>query len=228
MRWSLSEHVSYRWFYDEAPNDSLDSWTRTSLTFTAQTRTTITPRVAFGNRYYPHPGVAGTNDRGDQQLEVGLHASQGIWTGAGLQADYAYFHAFEDSLLVLRQVTSEEFNYIGEEFLYTGHLALFGFKQVFESGTSFGLTVTFRHKRFGGWTALNSVGEPLPDGAERTDRQLEPAIWLKHTFWPKEDASRAVPAVSLGLDYAYLRQWSNDYWFDTDRHLATATIDLSW
>ncbi len=227
LRWSLSERGTYHFFYNETGNDSFDAWTRAAVTFTAQTRTTVSPRIAIGHRYYPHPGLAG-NDHSDQQLEAGLHISQGIWRNAGLQWDYAYLHAFDDSLLIQRNVTAEEFNYIGESFLFTGHTALFGFKQVFEAGTSLGVTLSFRHKLFQGWTALDVLGEPRTDGTDRTDQQLEPDAWVKHTFWPKREASRGVPAVTLALSYGFLRQWSNDYWYDTHRHLTKLTCEISW
>ncbi len=226
VRWSLSEQAAYRWFYDDTEMDSLDSFTRASVLFTAKTRTTISPRVALGYRNYPRLRQQRGQDASDLQIEAGIHLSQNVIKNVGLQADYAYRHAFEESVLIVRSMGLPSFSYIGEDFLFTGHMAMAGAKSVFQNGISLGAEIAYAHKTYYGWSVLDDTGEPT--GAERVDDQLEPRGWLRYTYTPKEDASRAVPEVSMSLSYAYLRQWSKDEWYDTSRHVVRLGLEASW
>jgi hypothetical protein len=226
MRWSLSEQVAYRWFYDDTDMDSLDSFTRASVLFTAKTRTTIAPRFAFGYRGYPRLRQQRGQDASDLQIEAGIHLSQNVIENLGLQADWAYRHAFEAGVLIVRSMGLPSFSYIGEDFLFTGHTAMVGMKSVFQNGVSFGLEVAYAYKIYNGWLVLDDAGEAT--GGERVDNQLEPRGWFRYTYSPGDDASRAVPEVSVSVSYAYLRQWSDDAWYDTDRHIVRLGVDASW
>ncbi len=226
MRFSIGEQAAYRIFYDDSEMDSVDSFTRASVLFTAKTRTTVAPRCAVGFRGYPRLSKQRGRDASDLQVEVGLHASQNIVEGVGLQADYAYRHAFGDSVLISRSMNLPSFSYIGDDFLYTGHSAMLGLKSVFDVGVSFGAEASFSYKQYNGWWVLDDAGEPT--GGDRIDTGLEPRAWVQYTYLPKEEASRAVPEVSVTLSYAYLRQWSNDAWYDTDRHVARIGVEASW
>ena len=221
VRWRLSEDLFYRWFYAGNQTSSLDSWTRASITFTTPSRTTITPKLAFGNRAYFNWGPSS-----DQQLEAGIRLSQGVVEWLGMFAEWIYHHSFGDSTVVSKSMGLPTFNYIGEEFLYTGHTTLIGLKSVFDTGLSFGMETAYAYKNYGGWMVLDTEGTAT--GEQRIDHELNPSTWLRYTHFPSEKASRAVPELSVTLSYSYLRQWSTDTWYDTDRHLASVSIKLFW
>ena len=226
LRWTLSEDVAYQIFYGDMLSSAINSWTRLAVAFVAKTRTTAALRVAYGMRYFPKTDPTLTTKDMDQQLEAGIHLSQGLADGIGIQADYAYLHAFDDSVLILRNLSDIDFDYIGEAFIYTGHKALMGLKAVFENGLTFGVSANYTYKMFGGWPVLDTAGQAT--GEERKDHVLEPVGWVRYTFWPDETASRMVPEFSVGPYYGYRRQWSNDAWYDCDRHQAGLALQLMW
>jgi hypothetical protein len=229
FRWALSQSVSYRWFYEDAAITSLDFWTFASTTFTAQTRTTLSPRVGFGFRYYTDHASQGSRDRSDQQIEAGIHVSQSLWQRGGLQADYAYLHAFEDSSLIVYKYDTAEFSYIGEDFLFTGHTAYVGLKQLFNSGFRFGLGLRFDTRTYGGWKAMKEVdNNETQMEYDRQDKRLSPDCWLEYVYWPDENDSKTVPEFKTAIAYSYLRQWSNDDWYDTDEHVVRVNLGLAW
>lgn len=226
IRWSIEEQAAYRLFYDDTEMDSIDSFTRASVLFTAKTRTTLAPRIAFGYRGYPRLTEQQGQDTADLQLEAGVHLSQNVKAGIGLQADWAYRHAFEDSVLITRSMGLPSFSYIGDDFLFTGHMASVGMKSIFENGISFGFDLNFAYKMYLGWFVLDADGVPV--GLDRTDQQLEPAAWFQYTLIPPKDASLAAPEFSVTLSYAYLRQWSNDAWYDSFRHVVRLGFEAAW
>ena len=226
LRCSLQETFSFQWFYEDAPSTSLTSWTQAKITFTAKTRTTAAPRFSYGMRYFPTTDNQVTSRQLDQQIEAGIHLSQGITEGIGLQADYSYVHAFDDSVLVLRNLTDVAFDFIGDAFIYTGHRALLGFKTLFGERFEVGITGDFARKAYGGWPVLDDQGVPTDE--ERVDTELGPKAWFKYTYYPRDDASPAAPEFSVSPHYAYRRIWSNESWYDTDRHLAGIELTLSW
>jgi hypothetical protein len=222
FRWSLSQSIAYRWFYNDWKASALDAWTTGSMTFTAQTRTTISPRLRYGIRYYTGQQRQATNDSDDQQFEAAAHLSQGLWDQAGLQADYAYIKAFEQSVLVLRNMTSTAFSYIGEDFLFSGHRAELGFKQIFQEGWRFGLSLRYETRAYSGWSVVDANGTLT--GEERFDKRLSPSGWVEYTWWPQDSA---ISEVRAALEYLYLRQWSNDAWYDTSLHAVMLNLGLS-
>lgn len=225
-RWELSQDLSLAWFYDDQTRDTLDAWVRGSFTLTAQTRTTVSPRVGYGFRYYTHQDQAVVDDSHDQQVEVGVHLSQGLADRVGLQLDYAYLDAVGPSGLVLQQLSTTEVGYIGEEFLFSGHRAGLIYKQVFGGGWTVGAGLLFETRDWAGWMVVDSAGAAT--GEERRDRRISPNTWVEYTWWPREGASRAVPEGKLSFEYAYLRQWSNDPWYDTSQHVTMLNLALSW
>jgi len=231
FRWALSQSVSYRWFYEDEAVTSLDAWTFASTTFTAQTRTTLAPRVGFGVRYYTGQASQGSRDRSDQQIEAGIHISQSLWERGGLQADYAYLYAFDNSFLIERNFnnalsTSAEFGYIGDDFLFTGHSAYLGFKQLFRGGLRLGFGLRFETKTYGGWKPEEDDGTQAED--DRQDQRLSPDCWLEYVYWPDENDSKAVPEFKTSIGYSYLRQWSNYGSYDTDQHVVRIDLGLAW
>ncbi len=226
LRWSLSEYASYRWFYDDTDMDAISSLTRASIMFTAKTRTTAAPRVSFGYRSYPRLKNQGWSDSSDLQIEAGIRLSQNIVKAVGIFADWAYRHAFEDSVLITRSMNLPSFSYVGNDFLFTGHVAMLGIKSVFDNGISFGLEAAYSNRNFKGWIVFDENGEPTE--VERSDNQLEPSGWFRYTYFPKDDASPGIPEASVFISYAYLRQWSTDFWYDTYRHSASLGFEVSW
>ena len=223
LSWSLSETVSYRWFYDNTISDALTTWSRGDVTFTAPTRTTIAPRIVFGLRHYPRETLS---DRTDHQLRAGLRLSQNLSEGVGLRLDYAYIHAFDDSVLTRRNVDALTFHYIGEDFLFTGHQTHAGWKMVLDNGFSADASLQFEYRRYGGWPVRDELG--VATTKTRTDRALAPSVLLAYQISPSESASPAVPGLKITLQYTFVRNWSNDDWYDTNRHLASLGLTLDW
>lgn len=226
LSWSISETVSYGWFYEDTQSDGLNTWTRAEVRFTAPTRTTIAPRVLYGLRYYPRLQSPISSDPVDQQIEAGLHLSQNLFEGVGLRMDYAYIHGLGDSALVRRNIDEADFLFLGEAFLYTGHQALAGIKFLFENGLGIDAAVTYADKHYNGWPARDMLGNITED--TRYDRALGPESALSFNWSPAEDASPAVPVLDIALSYGFLRNWSNDIWYDTVRHRVSLGLELSW
>ena len=224
--WTLSETVSFRWFYDDTEADGIDSWTKGELSFTAPSRTTLKPRLIYGLRYYPQLTGPAASDPLDQQLEVGIRIGQNLVEGAGLRLDYAYVHGFDTSATVVRNIDEAAFQYLGEAFLLTAHLLEAGVKFIFDNGISINTAIAFADKLYNGWPARDEIGDPI--GKARHDRELGPAARLTYTYLPREDASAAVPELEVYVGYDYQRNWSNDTWYDTDRHRASLGFELVW
>jgi hypothetical protein len=223
LRWKLSVSGAYRYFYDDKPSDSLDAWARGQISFTLPTRTTISPRVAYGHRNYTHPGRNG--DSRDQQVGVGLHASQSLSKTSGLQFDYVYLHAVGDSGILSRKLTLDQFTYLGEEFLYSGHRVLVGYKQLVGKSSAFWLGLRFEQRDYAGWPAIDSHGRLT--GENRSDWRLSPRVAFEYNWWPKNE-SCCVPDLKVSLEYRLLRQWSNHDWYDTTAHVAGVSVWGSW
>jgi hypothetical protein len=224
FRWSLSQSIAYRWFYNDSTASALDAWTSGSMTFTAQTRTTVSPRLRYGIRYFTGQQRRAAGDTDDQQIEAGAHVSQGLWEQAGLQADYAYRKAFEDSVLVLRNMTSTAFSYIGEDFIFSGHRAELGFKQIFQEGWQFGVALRYETREYGGWKLIDAAGLETDD--DRSDQRLSPNAWVEYTWWPQNQNS-AISEVRTSLEYLFMRQWSNDVSYDTSLHAVMLNLGMS-
>ncbi len=223
FRWKLSATGAYRYFYDDKPSDSVDAWARGELNFTLPTRTTLSPRVSYGHRRYLHSGRNG--DSQDRQIGFGLHASQSLSRKSGLQFDYRYLYAIGDSGILSRKLTLDQFTYLGEEFLYSGHRMLVGFKQLVGGSSAFWLGVRFEARDYAGWPAIDSSGRLT--GENRSDWRLEPRVAYEYNWWP-QNKQCCVPDVRVSLEYRLLRQWSNHDWYDTTAHVAGVSVWGSW
>lgn len=224
FRWRLSVSLAYRLFYDDSPSDSVDAWGRGGLTFALPGRTTLSPGIGYGFRYYPNQQRAITDDDRDQQIEAGLGIGQGLWDGAGLRLDYAYLYAVGDSGLLARKVTEQQFSYLDHDFLFSGHRASAALKQVIGTATTLEASLSLRERRYAGWIAVNEVGLPMDE--DRSDLLLTPSVYLGQAFFVGGDEEEGAGGIELGFDleYGYTRQWSNSDWYDTDAHVGSLTL----
>jgi len=223
FRWRVSTELSYRLFYDDRPSDSVDSWTRARGTFTLPSRTTLSPRVGYGFRYYPLQDEAVSSDDKDHQVEVGLHASQALWEKGGLQLDYAYLRAIGDAGMLERKLTLEQFTYLDTDFLYSGHQAMLGFRQLLGQSWSLMESVRFEERAYAGWVAVDDAGEAKDE--DRRDLQLIPRALVEYT-WASKKQEDGVSRFGFGvnLSYQYTRQWSSSYWYDTSAHVGILSL----
>ncbi len=223
FRWRLSASCSYRLFYDDRPSNSLDAWGRGGLTFSLPGRTTLSPGVGYGFRYYPNQQRAVTQDDSDQQIEAGLRIGQGLWEQAGLRLDYAYLHAIGDSGLLVRKSNQLQFSYLDHDFLFSGHSASLFFKQVIGSATTLEAGVSLRERRYAGWV-IQDEGRLMDE--DRRDLLLTPSVYLGQVFFVGGDEEQGAGGIELGFDleYGYTRQWSNWYLYDTDGHVGSLTL----
>ncbi len=226
--WQIGGKVLYRQYYDDQGDsspDSVDGWLDAYGMFTLPSRTTISPKVAYGHRFYTHEQTAGNAaDSQDQSLELGLHLSQGLWGSAGLQADYAYTLAIGDSGVLQRKLTEEQFAYIGQEFLFSGHRATLGFKQLIGEGGRLNIYVTYETKDYAGWPLLDETGAAT--GAQREDTRLIPGVSYQHEFYPSEGS--LWPVIGLIAEYRFIDQQSNLAWSEAQSHMGGLTLWVRW
>jgi hypothetical protein len=227
FRWSLATKAAWGWFYDDKPSSSLDFWGNAEVSFTLPSRTTFSPRAAFGYRYYPEQDKAAVDDDRDQQIEVGTHFSQALWENGGLQLDYAYIWAIGNSGLLLRKLTQAQFSYLDQGFLYSGNQAMAGFKQLLGESWTLEVAARFKEYQFAGWQVLDASGAPT--GEDRHDFRLTPAIGLSY-FWTSErdDQDSAGAQVQVSLEYSFTKQWSNSDWFDAYAHTVSVAVRGSY
>jgi hypothetical protein len=227
LRFSLSSKLLYAWYYDDQPSSSFDFWGYADVSFTLPSRTTLSPRISYGYRYYPKQDLAVTLDTRDQQFELGIHSSQALWETTGLQADYIYIWALGNSGLLLRKITQDQFSYLDQGFLYSGSQAMIGIKQLLGESFTLEFTVRFKEHRFAGWKVLDASGAPTND--DRRDLQLSPALGLSYV-WPAEGDEEDAAAFHLrvGLEYSFTKQWSNSDWYDASAHSFGFTIHGSF
>jgi len=227
LSWRLELDVTYRWFYDDRPSDSLDAWIAGRIGFTLPSRTTLIPRVAYGYRHYPRQDTSVTHDVQDQQLELGLRIGQALWKAAGLQLDYLYRLAIGESGLLLRKLTLDQFSYLGESFLFSGHQARIGLKQLLGQHWKISAWLRYQQRSFAGWQVIDETDFTLLD-EQREDHRLTPGLRVSFAWWPGDEASAAVPEIELALEYRYTRQWSNQGWYDTRGHVGGLSLWLGW
>lgn len=232
FRWRVAARGVYRWYYDDQKSSSFDAWADARVTFTLPSRTTLTPRLAFGHRRYtggsggPGGGRSGAADLQDQQMEAGVHLSQALWKGAGLRLDYAYLLALDDSGILERKLTDAQFAYLGEVFLYSGHRAVAGLKQMFGESAVAGVDVRLIERDFAGWPAVDAQG--MLRDEDRRDLRFGPRVYFGYAWWPRNKSSSCVPSVNVDVAYQYLRQRSNSDWYDTSAHLVSLAVWGTW
>jgi hypothetical protein len=227
FRWKLSNQELFRLFYHDRPADGIDSRTGTEFTFTLPSRTTISPRLDYSCRFYTEPDRSMKNDRFDQQVEPGIHASQGLWETGGLQADYSYRQVIGSNALFDRQMSQTQFSYLGEDFLFSGHRASIKLTQIIPGGWKLAAGVEYQTRAYGDWPAVDSEGRDI--GVNRDDQRLTPGVDVEYKWSPPEKKTNStVPAVRLSARYSFTKEWSNSYMYDTNWHFAAIDLALSW
>jgi hypothetical protein len=231
FRCQLSLDASFLWFFEDTASNSFDLWAYAETSFVLPSKTTLSPRIGYGLRVLTSPdtATAGSSvDRVDNQLSIGLHIGQSLWTNAGLQLTATYLPPLGTSALLQQKLTQAQFVYLGEDFLFSGIRARVLFKQLF--GRSWAVEASFQveQRRYSGWPALDSAGAVT--GSDRKDLRWMPRLAVRYTWVPEEN--QAGPAwleeVSAGIEYAWLRQQSNSAWYDTDANLVAVSVGLGW
>jgi len=223
----LSAQAAYRWFYNDSPSDSLDVWTRGQLAFMLPSRTSLFLRAAFGYRSYSNPDASTGMDPSDQQLEAGVRLGQSLGRNTGLRLDYTYLYTMDEAGILSRLLTLEQFSYLGEAFLFTGHRASIGLKHRFGEGSALGVNARYEQRAYAGWPAIDRQGRLT--GKDRLDRRLTPGAFLSHTLWSRGKNSPAcAPDIRLAMSYRFIRQWSNSDWYDTSAHQASLSLWGTW
>lgn len=222
VAWQVTGTLRYRAFYDDPQADALDAFASTQARFTLPSRTTLTPRIAYGYRYNAglRPDALGRVERNDHQLDAGLHASQALWDRAGLQAGYHYRHLFSTSQELTRKLTQSQFAFLTADFLAGGHRTYLRIKQLFPEGFWVLAGVEYRDVRFPGWPAADTAGTLA--GTDRRDHRLSPAVTLA---WARRFGDLG---VELTAAYVFLRQWSNSADYDARAHQVTIGIALDY
>ncbi len=222
-------YLGYRSYYDARASDYAGGRLSLEGRFTVQyTRTTITPKAFYEQRYYVKKGGTTNSDRSDSQLDAGLHISQGLWDTAGLQFSYFYRSLLGDNSFAERMLASWRFAYLGEDFLYTGHRFYGALTQIFPAGFRLVAGAEFSMRDYGGWKAVIAAGDDLT--YDRRDYKLLPSVSLDY-LWESEsesDYAFLIPSVTAALKYTYIKQWSNSALFDTDAHVVELTIGAQW
>jgi hypothetical protein len=225
LEWQIGLDARYRAFYNDPLADSLDVMPRAWARFTLPSRTTLTPRVGYGMRYNAElrgKAVRAVTGRGrgdmiDQQVEIGLHASQGLWETGGLQAGYAWRHLIGTAGVVNVRLTQGQFAFLSTDFLAGGHHAYLRLKQVLPAGFSAVAGLDVRTLEYPGWTATDQLGNAL--AKDRSDVRLVPSASVA---WKRSAGPVELEATAA---YGYVRQWSNTWDYDAQGH--SVTIDLT-
>lgn len=211
LRTWLEMTGGYRYFYDDPVSDSTDLWLRGGLAISLPWRATLMPKLGFGLRYLPRQDLSLTQDQLDQQLEIGARLGQGLWSSAGLQLDYGYRWALGPSGLLLRKLSLEQYSYIGEEFVYSGHCAALGFKQLISDWGVVGASLLFEERLYPGWEAEDALEQGL--GVDRHDWRLQPKVYFNaRKIMGGEDS---LAELEMRLEFGYTKQWSNSDWYDS-------------
>ncbi|MBN2530609.1 MAG: hypothetical protein JXR76_29750 [Deltaproteobacteria bacterium] len=219
--WKTSASLEYRGYYSYTANSSLDTWLQTAVTFSMPSKTSITPRVAWGYRFYPAPEAL-TDEPWDMQLKPGVRLAQGLGDDSGLWVDYEYLYTFNDNNMVVGQLTSAEANFAGMEFLYSGHGVSLGGKRLWGAHFEGTLEVTYQRRLYNGFILVDDTG--VSTGESREDSRIIAGAGLNYE---RAFGSKKQNTFLLGFNYEYLRQLSNDAWYDTDSHSIQLQLALS-
>lgn len=223
FRLSVATKLAYGWCYDDKPSSSLDFWGFADVAFTLPSHSTVSPRIAYGYRYYPEQDLAMVSDDRDQQIELGMHFSQALWDNAGLQVDYAYVFALGESGLLLRKLTQAQFSYLDQGFLYSGNQAMIAVKQVLGEVWTLELGARFKEYKFAGWKVVDSSGVATDE--DRRDLRLSPVVGLSYFWSAKHDEEGEASAqLQVSLEYSFTQQWSNSDWYDASAHNAGFSV----
>ena len=218
--WSNSVRSEYRLFYENTPNSSLDTWVRSRLTLSFSTHTSISPRIAYGYRYYPDPAMLAETPW-DMQLAPGIRLAQGIGEYSGIWLDYEYLYTFNDNNLVVGEMLNAEMNFTGTDFMFSGHVLSAGGRRIFGEHWEGSLEALYLKRIYSGLQVLDDLG--MPTGEGREDDRIGGQGMIKYEL---EAGAEGQILFSTSLHYQYLRQISNDAWFDTDLHVVSLVMSI--
>jgi len=225
FRARIAADLSYRWFYGAGETSALDAWTKASVSVNLPSRTTLSVWTRLGARWFVRADDTAIDDQ-DTQIEVALHLGQGLWSRAGLQLDYVFRRAFGPSGLLLQSLTDEQVNNVGTEFLYSGHRAALGIKQMLSKSAFAQGFLRLESRDYEGWPAYDAAYAPIGD--DRRDLRVSPGLRVALTRVPTADSSAAWPRFDIWAEYRFLAQSSNSSPFDTQAHITFASMRLSW
>lgn len=208
----------YRDYYNDFGATSLDIWGHSDIAFSFQSRTSIVPRLDFGYRKYLFPYSDSAQGQ-DMQLLVGARIAQGISQNSGVRLDYSYSNVFNENDWILQGFQDLELNFIGEDFLYSGHQILLGVRRIWQNGFQMDLELGYQTRMYKGFELMDAQG--LATGVARQDKRIRAQGVIEYEYFPSQDAAYN---FVFGLQYEYLRQISNDAWYDTDSHLVLLSI----
>jgi len=224
FRWEADLELTYRWFYDDVATDSLDGLGEVRLVFMLPSRTTLIGRAGYGLRRFTR-ATSTVDDVFDQQVDIGGRIGQGLWKGAGLQLDFNYRWLIGGSGVLQRKVTTEQtFQYLGDDFVVGGPRAQLALKQVWGTSWTGRLTLSAEERRFAGWPALDSQGEPV--GEDRRDLRLIPGAMLSYA-WERQQAG-LLRAGRIVLEYQHIVQWSNFYEYEAQADQGGLELVVEW
>ncbi len=220
----LATDTSYRWFQDDKTSNSLDIWATGALIFTLPTKTTLSPSFAYGMRLLLNQEKSARDNDRDDQIKLGLHVSQSLAENDGLQLSYVYFWPFGPSGLLEKKLTQVQFAYLGEDFIFRGHLLNIGYKTIFNNQITTGVFVQYEQRTYLEWKAVDGDGILMSE--DRSDHRIIPSAFIDVIISPqKSDASNW--QYGLRLDYRYIHQQSNSDWYNTQAHQAMLSFWLS-
>ena len=214
--------TEYRWFYNNNSNSSLDTWGRITTTVSLPTRTSLSPRFALGYRYYPTP-ITGTEEQWDLQLKPGIRIAQGLGETSGLWVDYEYLYTANDNNLAIGEMQAAEMNFVGTDFLFSGHGVTLGGKRIWNAHVETSLDVSWQKRWYSGLDVFDDTGAST--GIAREDDRI--GVNASLTF-EAELNNDAQSLFTLSTAYGYLRQFSNDSWFDTYLHTVSLEAAFNW
>lgn len=226
LRWQSSLELGYRHYYNDRKSNSVEGRAETGLSFALPTRTRLTPRLAWALRQYATPiqlEASAAPVELDQQIELGVHAAQGLWRTAGLQLDYGYLPDMGNNALLILKLRDAVFFYLGEDFLFAGQRAKATVKQLLGPVTA-ELSLTWEMREFNGWPASNAAGQTI---GQRRDERWSPRAQLRYAWIPSQ-RSAWLGEAGLSLDYQYLRQSSNDARYDTSAQTVSLAAWGKW
>jgi hypothetical protein len=214
--------TEYRWFYNNVENSSLDTWGRITTTLSLPSRTSISPRFALGYRYYPAP-VSGMEEPWDLQVKPGIRVAQGVGETSGIWLDYEYLHTVNDNNLAVGEMQAAEMNFVGTDFMFSGHGVTVGGKRIWNAHVETSLDIFWQKRWYNGLEVFDEVGDST--GIARDDDRVGGAASFR---FEKELSNDTQSLFSVGATYSYLRQFSNDSWFDTDLHAVSLESTIDW
>jgi hypothetical protein len=199
FRVELDADVSYRRFPSDPSVSSVDAFAGGRLVFQAPGRISLSPRAVYGVRRFTGRG---TLDKLDQQVDAGVRVGKNLSEGLGLSLDVGYRLPIGPSGLIERKVTQDQFEFLGEDFLFGGLRGELALKRAGEKTTvvigGYGET-----RDYAGWPALDSAG--VATGEDRADVRVGGRLAVTRELGE---------SLRLEAEAGGFRQMSNSYLYD--------------